>query len=86
MAFIQRANVILEVKDDQVERFLDQGYDVVDETGNVIQKSVPQDLGTLRKAYLDNMAEIDALKVEIKKLKASKKTSTKSKVVEDDLK
>jgi len=77
MAFVQRANVVLEIKDDQVERFLDQGYDVIDEAGNILQKSVPQDIGTLRKAYVEHIEEIKQLKGQIKKLQSSKSPSSR---------
>lgn len=77
MAKIRRGNVILEIKDDQIDRFMNQGYDVIDEMGNVINRSVPQDVASLQKAFYEHEAEINSLKDEIKnltdKLKAAKK-------------
>lgn len=87
MAKVRRANVVLEVKDDQLERFVDMGYDVIDDAGNVIQKSVPTDIGTLTKAYMEHEAEIEKLKAELAELKAKPKKTTKPKeaeVVEDE--
>lgn len=87
MARVRRANVVLEVKDDQLERFVDMGYDVIDDAGRVIQKSVPTDIGTLTKAYMEHEAEIEKLKAELAELKAKLEKTTKPKeeeVVEDE--
>lgn len=74
---VQRANVILTVSEQQVDYYLSQGYNVIDEHGNVIKASMPKDLGTLQKAYADHVAEIEALKEEIRKLKEPKKPAKK---------
>lgn len=69
MAKVRRANVVLTIKDDQVERFTDMGYDVIDELGNVIQKSVPQDISSFRKALMEAEEELKTLKEENESLK-----------------
>ena len=80
MAQVRRANVILDVKEDQVQRYLDMGYDVIDEqTGNVVKASVPRDVKTLQIAYEKHIREIEELKLEIKKLKSKPVRSNKSK-------
>lgn len=66
---VQRANVILDVPEEWVDRYLDEGYDVIDDKGNVIKKSIPRDLGTLQKAYMDHVRKIEELESEIKELK-----------------
>ena len=65
MAYIQRANVVLKVKDSEVEYYLNLGYNQIDENGKVIRKTVPNDLHELQKAYKDKDAEIAKLKEEI---------------------
>lgn len=79
MVRVRRANVILEIKDDQVERFLDMGYDVLDANGKVSQKAPLKDAGSLQIALAEARTEIAALKEEITRLKKSstKKTSAK---------
>jgi len=78
MAKVRRANVVLTIKEEQVQRYVDQGYDVINENGDVIKKSVPKDIGTLTKAYHDHLAEIDKLKAEIATLKAQQKEKSVS--------
>lgn len=76
---VERANVILRVPEDDVQRFVGQGYNVIDDAGNVIQASVPKDLGTLQKAYVEQVQEIKKLKAEIENLKTVKRTSGRKK-------
>lgn len=78
---VERGNVVLQVPEDDVQRYLDQGYNLIDEHGNVIQASVPRDLGTLQKAYVDHINEIESLKSEIETLKKkdTKKRSSRTK-------
>lgn len=69
---VQRANTILQVPEEWVDRYIDQGYDVLDSDGKVIQKSIPKDLGTLQKAYVEHTAKIKELEKEIEQLKMKK--------------
>lgn len=66
---VQRANVILQISEEQLDYYLTQGYNVIDSKGNVIKASVPKNLGTLQKAFVDNQAEIEKLKKQIAELK-----------------
>ena len=52
--------------------YLSQGYNVIDEGGNVIKASVPKELGTLQKAYIENAKTIEALQNELAELIAKK--------------
>lgn len=69
---VQRANAILQVPEEWVDRYLDQGYDIIDAHGNVIKASMPKDLGTLQKAYVDHIKEIEELKQQVEELKQRK--------------
>lgn len=82
MAIVRRANVILRVDDSLSSQYVEQGYDVIDEAGNVIEKSVPRNVGELQKAYREHEIEIASLKAEIKKLKSSKKKAESKKETE----
>ena len=81
---MQRANVVLQISPQQVDYYLNQGYNVIDDSGNVIKASVPKDLGTLQKAFVENAEEIKNLKTEIAELKKKLKqaTSKKKKIAE----
>lgn len=78
---IQRANVILRVSKEQLDYYMTQGYNLIDEQGHILKASVPKDLGTLQKAYVDHEAEIKALKEQItelnKKLNAKQQRTAK---------
>ena len=78
---IQRANVILRVSKEQLDYYMTQGYNLIDEEGHILKASVPKDLGTLQKAYVDHEAEIKVLKEQIaeltNKLTAKQKTAKK---------
>ena len=67
---VRRGNVYLKISQAEVAKYLAKGFDVVDESGNVIKACVPNDLGILRKAYVEKDNEIKALKREISALKA----------------
>lgn len=70
MKYVKRANVVLEVKDDSVPYYLNLGYDVIDNNGNVVQKAIPNDLGTLRKFYVEAKEKIEKLEARIAELEA----------------
>lgn len=70
MKYVKRANVVLEVKDDSVPYYLNLGYDVIDNNGNVVQKAIPNDLGTLRKCYVEAKEKIEKLEARIAELEA----------------
>lgn len=69
---VQRANTILQVPEEWADRYLDQGYSIIDAHGNVVQSSIPKDVGTLQKAYFDHVKEIEELKKVIEELQQKK--------------
>ena len=70
MVQVRRANVILDIKEEQINEYLGKGYDVINSKGDVVQASVPNDANVLRKAYTDHLKEISDLKETINKLNA----------------
>ena len=70
---VQRANVILEISEQEQDKYLAQGYDILDDSGNVVKKSIPTDIGRLRVAYHEALEEIEKLKAEVEKLTAQVK-------------
>lgn len=79
MTQVRRANVILTIKDDQVERFLDMGYDVIDEKGDIVQKSAPKSVEALSEALDNSQKKIAELEKEIEALKKARKTTAQKK-------
>ena len=87
MATVQRANVVLDVKDSEVDRYLNKGFNVVDEKGNVIQDAKPTTLEQYQKAFAEQKRLNEKLQIENEKLKKeievlkSAKSSTDNKEV-----
>jgi len=69
---VQRANVILRVPEEWADRYIEQGYNVIDSYGNVIQESIPKDLGTLQKAYIEHTQKIKELEEVVQQLTVKK--------------
>lgn len=70
MPIVERANVVLQVTENEVEKYLNKGFNLVDEAGHILKECMPNDIGTLRKAYSDHIAQIKALESENASLKA----------------
>jgi len=87
MALVQRANVILEVKDDAVERMLDMGYNLIDEQGKVLQRGPIKDIGIMTQMYNEEVEKVTQLEKQVAKLKAEIKSLKKDlKSVNNDAK
>lgn len=78
MATVRRGNVILTIKDSEVDRYSDLGYDVLGSDGEVVKKSIPSDPNTLKVAYQKHIEEIRKLKEEIQQLKSELSESGKT--------
>ena len=65
MVTVRRANVILNVSDEQKQEYLNKGYDVISNNGTVLEGTVPTDVNVLKKAYVDHMNEIKELKAKL---------------------
>lgn len=75
---VRRANVVLQVPADQAESFYAKGYDIIDAKGNVLKESVPTNLGTLQKAFVEHKARIKELEHELEELKAETSENKRS--------
>lgn len=67
---VKRGNVVLTINAELVDRYVAKGYDLIDKTGNVIKKSVPTDLNSLKAAYERQLSENKQLKEQIASLTA----------------
>ena len=68
MVMVQRDNVVLEIKEDAVDRYLAMGYNVIDSKGNVIKKTIPNDVKTLQKEYKEHLDKIKELENKVVEL------------------
>lgn len=73
----RRANKILKIDENAVDRYLAQGYTITDVQGNLVKKGTPRDTIQLTAEYKKQEEEIaglksenEALKAEVKALKA----------------
>ena len=64
-AIVKRSNEILRVDEYLVQSYVDNGYDVIDENGNILTKAVPTDPVQLKAEYLRLTAEVEALKAKL---------------------
>lgn len=81
MVRIERGNVVLRVQEYEVPRYLKLGYNVTDDSGNIITEAVPNDVGTLQKHYVEYRKKIEELENTVAKLTAENSllaASTKS--------
>ena len=65
MARVQRANVILQVADHEVARYMSMGYNLIDSGGAVLKEAIPNNLGVLQAAYLEHTARIKKLEAQL---------------------
>lgn len=82
---VRRGNVILRVSENELAKVKARGFDVLGADGKVVEASVPNDVGILKKAFTDHTNEIKRLKEiiqekndEIEKLKAPKPRKRKT--------
>lgn len=68
MATVQRANVVLDIPDEEIDQYLELGYRVIDESGRVVKKMVLHDLPFLQKYYLETEKKIVELEAKVKAL------------------
>lgn len=71
MAIVERGNVVLEVADDDVDRYINKGYSLTDGHGNVLRRAIPRDVGELQHLVVKYEAEIKELKKQLEEQTAS---------------
>lgn len=82
MVTVQRGNVVLQVADDSVTKYMNLGYNVIDDKGNVIEECIPIDLGTLQKHFIESKKRIAELEEQLAQLQKKKDTKRKEVVSE----
>ena len=79
---VERGNVVLYVFEEERRHYLQLGYNVTDEFGNIVEESVPRDLGTLQRYYVESKKKIADLEAKVAELESGK--STKEVVAEEE--
>ena len=79
MVNVRRANVFLTIPEDAINKYMSQGYSLVDERGNIIKESIPNDLVQLQKAYTEHTEIIKQKDSEIADLRAQLKELAEAK-------
>ena len=74
---VQRANVILHIDDDSAQKYLNLGYNVIDEKGKVLKEAIPSDIGTLRKCYVEHLNKIAELEAKLAGLQSKAESKAK---------
>lgn len=78
---VRRANVVLDIPEVQKNEYLAKGFDVIGADGKILERTVPNDLNSLKKAYAEltqKVKELEAENAELKKQLSSKKKVDKS--------
>lgn len=68
---VERGNVVLHVYEEEKRHYLQMGYNVTDEFGNILEESVPNDLGTLQRFYVDGKKKISDLEARVAELEST---------------
>lgn len=66
---IRRGNVVLRVPKEQVDRYIRDGYSAYDENGNLLKRSVSNDIATLQAKQIESDKIIASLQNQIADLK-----------------
>lgn len=61
---VERGAVVLTVPETMAEYYYDQGYDILDDSGNVVKAAVPADNARLRMDWKNHVEEISRLRAE----------------------
>ena len=70
---VRSGNKYLDIPADAVDRYIAKGYDVVDESGKVLIKSIPNEYNALKAEYLKALDTIKKLEAQIAASKEDKK-------------
>ena len=94
--YAQSGNRVKKIDEDEIQRYVEQGYKVIDAKGTVLNDAVPNDIQELKLAYRQHVDEIKSLKSEVERLKKQlvnledkdapkKEVVSKSKAVEEEV-
>lgn len=62
MLYAKKSNRVQHIQESDIQRYLNQGYDIVDAKGNVIIETMPDNVAGLQTAFKRHIEEISKLK------------------------
>ena len=62
MLYAERGNRVKQISEQDIQKYVEQGYVITDGRGTVIKETVPTDLSALKLEYNKHIAEIESLK------------------------
>ena len=80
MLYAQQGNRVKRIREDDIQYWVEKGFTIITETGQIVQETIPVDVNSLRLGYKQKEEEIEALKAQIDELQleiASLKTELK---------
>lgn len=92
MVYASRGNKVRRIDEFDIPKYIEQGYNITDDSGKVLQQAVPTDIAVLRKSFVTHTNQISILQAQIDELKAKNATleaelakakTTSKKVVEE---
>ena len=72
--YAKKANKVLRITEDSIDRYISQGYNISDEQGNLVKKGTLHDVNQLSAEYRKQEEEIKSLKAENANLVAEVKS------------
>ena len=78
--YAEKGNKILTISESEMQRYLDLGYSIKDDAGNLISRAIPVDMSSMRIELNRLIKENEALRAEIAELKNSLSAPKKSEV------
>ena len=70
MVYAEKGNKVKRIDESEIKKYAEKGFKIKNESGEVVQETIPTDVSSLRIAYKAHIDEIKALKAEIADLKA----------------
>lgn len=78
MVAVQRYNVILEIDDEELDKYMSLGYNQIDiNTGEILHEAIPTDVNVLKLKYQEHKEKIAELEQQVKDLTAKLKKREK---------
>jgi len=70
MVYATRGNRMIQIEEYNIPRYVEQGYNITGQSGEVLQNAVPTDVQVLKQSFTQHVEEIKGLKAKIAELEA----------------
>lgn len=78
MVAVQKYNVILEIDEEELDKYMSLGYNQIDiNTGEILNEAIPTDINVLKLKYQEHKEKIAELEQQVKDLTAKLKKREK---------